>query len=71
MDVQSVAMLLSTGVMLLKLQKKKKFVTCPPSFGTMCARIHVSCRVVRVCWLYDAHTGCGGIASSSLARWEL
>lgn len=54
-----------------KKKEKKKFVTCPPSFGTMCVRIHVSCHVVRVCWLYDAHTGCEGIASSSLAWWEL
>lgn len=49
MDVQSVAVLFSSGVMLLELQKK--FVTCPLSFGTLCARI-----VYRAVW--SAYVGC-------------
>lgn len=50
---------------------KKKFVTCPPSFGIMFARIHVSCHVVSVCWLYGLHTGRGEIANSHLVQGEL
>lgn len=54
MDVQSVALVFSTGVMSLKWQKQS--VPCPPCAGTVCARIRVSCRVVSVCRLHGVRT---------------